>query len=63
MFIYWNTGEYTKTILALQPTLKILEDIFSKERHTIPYYRPSQNRSTSGNQILVNSGFNLGICQ
>jgi hypothetical protein len=47
--------------LALQPTSKDVEGNFSKGRRTIPYYRRSQNASSIRNQMLVNSGYNLGI--
>ena len=47
--------------LALQPTSKDVEGIFSKGRRTIPYYRRSQKASSIRNQMLVNSGFNLGV--
>jgi hypothetical protein len=47
--------------LALQPTSKDVEGNFSKGRRTIPYYRRSQNASTIRNQMLVNSGYNLGV--
>jgi hypothetical protein len=47
--------------LALQPTSKDVEGNFSKGRRTIPYYRRSQNASSIRNQMLVNSGFNLGV--
>jgi hAT family C-terminal dimerisation region/Domain of unknown function (DUF4413) len=47
--------------LALQPTSKDVEGNFSKGRRTIPYYRRSQNASGIRNQMLVNSGFNLGV--
>ena len=47
--------------LALQPTSKDVEGTFSKGRRTIPYYRRSQNASSIRNQMLVNSGFNLGV--
>ena len=47
--------------LALQPTSKDVEGTFSKGRRTIPYYRRSQNSLSIRNQMLVNSGFNLGV--
>ena len=47
--------------LALQPTSKDTEGLFSKGRRTIPYYRRSQNADTIRNQMLVNSGYNLGL--
>ncbi len=47
--------------LALQPTSKDVEGNFSKGRRTIPYYRRSQNASNIRNQMLVNSGYNLGV--
>jgi hypothetical protein len=47
--------------LALQPTSKDVEGNFSKGRRTIPYYRRSQTASTIRNQMLVNSGYNLGV--
>jgi hypothetical protein len=39
--------------LALQPTSKDIEGIFSKGRRTIPYYRRSQNASSIRNQMLI----------
>ena len=47
--------------LALQPTSKDIEGNFSKGRRTIPYYRRGQNALSVRNQMLVNSGFNLGV--
>jgi hypothetical protein len=47
--------------LALQPTSKDVEGNFSKGRRTIPYYRRSQNALSIRNQMIVNSGFSLGV--
>ena len=47
--------------LALQPTSKDVEGTFSKGRRTIPYYRRSQTPGTIRNQMLVNSGYDLGV--
>lgn len=66
---YWRVNKTRFPILAamardylvLQPTSKDVEGNFSKGRRTIPYYRRSQNASTIRNQMLVNSGFNLGV--
>jgi hypothetical protein len=54
-------AKMARDYLALQPTSKDVEGTFSKGRRTIPYYRRSQNASTIRNQMLVNSGFNLGV--
>jgi hypothetical protein len=45
----------------LQPTSKDVEATCSKSGRTIPYYLKSQNPSTLGNQMLVNSGLQVGI--
>jgi hypothetical protein len=66
---YWkqNKGRFpilarmARDYLALQPTSKDVEGSFSKGRRTIPYYRRSQNPETIRNQMLVNSGYNLGV--
>lgn len=66
---YWRVNKTRFPILAamardylvLQPTSKDVEGNFSKGRRTIPYYRRSQNASTIRNQMLVNSGVNLGV--
>jgi hypothetical protein len=66
---YWRVNKSRFPILAtmardylcLQPTSKDIEGNFSKGRRTIPYYRRSQNASTIRNQMLVNSGFSLGV--
>jgi hAT family C-terminal dimerisation region len=66
---YWRTNKGRLPILArmardylpLQPTSKDVEGTFSKGRRTIPYYRRSQNASSIRNQMLVNSGYNLGV--
>ena len=47
--------------LALQPNSKGIEGSFSKGRRTIPYYRRCLNASTIRNQMLVNSGYSLGV--
>lgn len=47
--------------LALQPTSRDVEGNFSKARRTIPYYRRSQSSAAIRNQMLVNSGYNLGV--
>ena len=68
-FEYWQMNKnrfpilakMARDYLALQPTSKDIEGIFSKGRRTIPYYRRSQNASTIRNQMLVNSGFHLGV--
>jgi hypothetical protein len=54
-------AKMARDYLALQPTSKDVEGTFSKGRRTIPYYRRSQNASSIRNQMLVNSGFNLGV--
>jgi hypothetical protein len=54
-------AKIARDYLALQPTSKDVEGTFSKGRRTIPYYRRSQNASTIRNQMLANSGYNLGI--
>jgi hypothetical protein len=54
-------SKMARDYLALQPTSKDVEGNFSKGRRTIPYYRRSQNASTIRNQMLVNSGYNLGV--
>jgi hypothetical protein len=66
---YWRANKnrfpvlakMARDYLALQPTSKDVEGTFSKGRRTIPYYRRSQNACTVRNQMLVNSGFNLGV--
>jgi hypothetical protein len=66
---YWRLNRERYPILAtmardylcLQPTSKDAEGIFSKGRKTILYYRRSQKASTIRNQMLVISGYNLGI--
>jgi hypothetical protein len=66
---YWRANKtrfpilaaMARDYLALQPTSKDVEGNFSKGRRTIPYYRRSQNASTIRNQMLVNSGLNLGV--
>lgn len=66
---YWRTNKnrfpilarMARDYLALQPTSKDVEGTFSKGRRTIPYYRRSQNALSIRNQMLVNSGFNLGV--
>ena len=66
---YWRVNKtrfpilakMARDYLALQPTSKDVEGTFSKGRRTIPYYRRSQNASSIRNQMLVNSGFNLGV--
>ena len=66
---YWRTNKtrfpilarMARDYLALQPTSKDVEGNFSKGRRTIPYYRRSQNASSIRNQMLVNSGYNLGV--
>jgi hypothetical protein len=66
---YWRANKtrypilarMARDYLALQPTSKDVEGNFSKGRRTIPYYRRSQNASTIRNQMLVNSGYNLGV--
>jgi hAT family C-terminal dimerisation region len=54
-------AKMARDYLALQPTSKDVEGNFSKGRRTIPYYRRSQKASSIRNQMLVNSGFNLGV--
>jgi hypothetical protein len=54
-------SKMARDYLSLQPTSKDVEGNFSKGRRTIPYYRRSQNASTIRNQMLVNSGYNLGM--
>jgi hypothetical protein len=54
-------AKMARDYLALQPTSKDVEGTFSKGRRTIPYYRRSQNALSIRNQMLVNSGFNLGV--
>ena len=54
-------AKMARDYLALQPTSKDVIGNFSKGRRTIPYYRRSQNASTIRNQMLVNSGANLGL--
>ena len=54
-------AKMARDYLALQPTSKDVEGNFSKGRRTIPYYRRSQNASTIRDQMLVNSGYNLGV--
>jgi hypothetical protein len=54
-------AKMARDYLALQPTSKDVEGNFSKGRRTIPYYRRSQNASSIRNQMLVNSGYNLGV--
>jgi hypothetical protein len=66
---YWRVNKarfpiltkMARDYLALQPTSKDVEGNFSKGRRTIPYYRLSQNAATIRNQMLVNSGYNLGV--
>ena len=66
---YWRANKtrfpilakMARDYLALQPTSKDVEGNFSKGRRTIPYYRRSQNASSIRNQMIVNSGFNLGV--
>lgn len=66
---YWRANKIrfpilarmARDYLALQPTSRDVEGNFSKGRRTIPYYRRSQNASTIRNQMLVNSGYNLGV--
>jgi hypothetical protein len=66
---YWRANKIrfpilarmARDYLALQPTSKDVEGNFSKGRRTIAYYRRSQNASTVRNQMLVNSGYNLGV--
>jgi hypothetical protein len=65
---YWRVNKerfpilakIARDFLALQPTSKDVAGTFAKGRRTIPYYRQSQNLR---NQMLVNSGFHLGIFQ
>ena len=67
--VYWRDNKLrfpilakmARDYLALQPTSKDVEGNFSKGRRTVPYFRRSQNASTVRNQMLVNSGYNLGI--
>jgi hypothetical protein len=47
--------------LVRQPTSKDGEGEFSKGRKTVTFSRRKQNASTIRNQMLVNSGYNLGI--
>jgi len=54
-------AKMARDYLALQPTSKDVEGNFSKGRRTIPYYRRSQTASSIRNQMLVNSGLNLGV--
>ena len=54
-------AKMARDYLALQTTSKDVEGTFSKGRRTLPYYRRSQNASTIRNQMLVNSGYNLGV--
>jgi hAT family C-terminal dimerisation region len=54
-------AKMARDYLSLQPTSKDVEGNFSKGRRTIPYNRRSQNASSILNQMLVNSGYNLGI--
>jgi hypothetical protein len=54
-------AKMARDYLALQPTSKDVEGSFSKGRRTIPYYRRSQNAASIRNQMLVNSGFHLGV--
>ena len=66
---YWRANKdrfpilaiMARDYLALQPTSKDVEGNFSKGRRTIPYYRRSQKASSIRNQMLVNSGYNLGV--
>ena len=54
-------AKMARDYLALQPTSKDAEENFSKSRRTIPYNRRSQKASSIRNQMLVNSGYNLGV--
>ena len=50
--------------LALQPTSKDVEGNFFKAIRTLPLYRRSQKAQKAfsiRNQMLVNSGYNLGV--
>ena len=66
---YWRANKTRFPILArmardylpLQPTSKDVEGNFSKGRRTIPYNRRRQKASTIRNQMLANSGYNLGV--
>ena len=68
-FNYWRLNNkrfpilarMARDYLALQPTSKDAEGTFSKGRRTIPYWRRSQKASTIRNQMLVNSGYTLGV--
>jgi hypothetical protein len=44
-----------------QHTSKEIEGTFSKGRRTIPFYRTKQNGTTVRDQMLINSGYDLGI--
>ena len=56
-------AKMAKDYLPLQPTSRDAEGNFSMGRRTIPYYRQSQLSSTIRNQMLVNSGYRLGVYQ
>ena len=66
---YWNANKTRFPILArmardylvCQPTSKEIEGNFSKGRRIIPFYRTKQNGTTVRDQMLINSGYDLGI--
>jgi hypothetical protein len=47
--------------LAIQPTSKDIEGTSSKARRVIPFNRRQQTGNAIRDQMLVNSGTNLGI--
>ena len=66
---YWRANKdrfpilaiMARDYLALQSTSKDVKGNFSKGRRTIPYYRRLQKASSIRNQMLENSGYNLGV--
>lgn len=66
---YWRNNatrfpilsKMARDYLVKQPTGKDIEGTFSKGRRTVPYYRRSQNADTIRDQMLVNSGYTLGL--
>lgn len=68
---YWRVNKHrfpvlarmARDYLALQPTFKDVEGSFSKESRTIPYYGGSQTVESIRSQMMVNSGYYVGIFQ
>ena len=59
--LYPTLCKMAQDYLAIQPTSKDIEGTFSKARRVIPYYRRQQTDDSIRNQMLVNSGYKLGI--